>query len=134
MDNLIEIILKGKGSKISSDFAAPIIVPSEHFSAQIGVKNFATFNNIPNIVKGKNNQIKIKVPGIKSWAVFSLETGAYELKVIGEQIKEWIKVKFPKLKNVEEKFGLVGNNATSKADFCFLDDYGVDFDVNASMY
>ena len=134
MDNLIEIILKGKGSKISSDFAAPIIIPSEQYNAQIGVKNFATFNNIPNIVKGKNNQIKIKVPGIKSWAVFSLETGAYELKVIGEQIKEWIKVKFPKLKTVEETFGLVGNNATSKADFCFLDDYGVDFDVNASMY
>ena len=134
MDNLIEIILKGKGSKISSDFAEPIIIPSDQYNAQIGVKKFSTFNNIPNIVKGKNNQIKIKVPDIKSWAVFSLETGAYELKVIGEQINEWIKVKFPKLKNVEEKFGLVGNNATSKADFCFLDDYGVDFDVNASMY
>ena len=134
MDNLIEIILKGKGSKISSDFAEPIIIPSEQYIAQIGLKNFATFNNIPNIEKGKNNQIKIKVPEDKNWYVFSLETGAYELKVIGEQIIEWIKVKFPKLKNVDEKFALVGNNATSKADFCFLDDYGVDFDVNASMY
>ena len=58
MDNLIEIILKGKGSKISSDFAEPIIIPSEQFIAQIGVKIFTTFNNIPNIVKGKNNQVK----------------------------------------------------------------------------
>ena len=30
-----------------------------------------------------NNQIKIKVPEDKNWYVFSLETGAYELKVIG---------------------------------------------------
>ena len=133
MDSLIEVILKGKGSKISSDFHEPILIPPD-VNAQIGLKNFATFNNIPNVVKGKNNQLKIKVPNSESWYVFSLETGAYELKVIAKQIEEWILVKFPKLKKVKEDFGLVGNNATSKADFCFLDDYGVDFDVDASMY
>ena len=134
MDNLIEIIVKGKGSAISSDFLEPIIIPDDVYTAQIGLKSFATFNNIPNIVKGKNNQMKIRVPGSKRWHVFALETGACELKVITQQIIEWIMVKFPKLKKVKEDFQLIGNNATSKADFCFLDDYGVDFDVCASRY
>ena len=134
MDNLIEIIVRGKGSKISSDFSEPIIIPSDVYSAQIGLKNFTTFNNIPNIVKDTNNQLKVKVPGDKEWRVFALETGAYELKVIAEQIVEWITVKFPKLKDVKDNFKLIGNNATSKAEFYFLDDYGVDFDVSASMF
>ena len=134
MDNLIEIIVKGKGSTISSDFREPIVVPYDTDNAQIGLKNFTTFNNIPNIVKGKNNQLKIKVPGSKTWHVFALETGAYELKVIAQQIIEWITVTYPELKKVKENFQLIGNNATSKADFCFLDDYGVDFDVSASIY
>ena len=72
MDNLVEIIVKGKGSKISSDFYEPIIIPQETHIAQIGLKSFASFNNVPNIVKGKNNQLKIKVPGSKSWHVFAL--------------------------------------------------------------
>ena len=125
---------KGKGSSISSDFYEPINIPSDAYTAQIGLKNFTTFNNIPNIVKGKNNQVKIKVPASKSWYVFGLETGAYELKVIAQQIREWIMVQFPSLKKVKEDFKLIGNNATSKADFCFLDEYGVDFNVDASMH
>ena len=77
MDTLIEIILKGKGSSISSDFAEPLIIPAEQYVAQIGLKNFSTYNNIPNVASEKNNKIKIRVPGDKSWHVFSLETVAY---------------------------------------------------------
>ena len=133
MDGLIEIILKGKGSSISSDFAEPLIISEEQYVAQIGLKSFTTYNNIPNVASEKNNKIKIRVPGDKIWHVFSLETGAYELKVIAQQMVEWIMIKFPKLKNVEDNFKLLGNEATSKAEFCFFDDYGVDFGVDASM-
>ena len=35
---------------------------------------------------------------------------------------EWITVKFPKLKDVKDNFKLIGNNATSKAEFYFLDE------------
>ena len=38
------------------------------------------------------------------------------------------------MKNVEENFKLLGNEATSKAEFLFKDDYGIDFDVEHSMY
>lgn len=132
MDNL-EIIVRGIGSDISCDFYEPINIPLENYEGKVGVKNFATYNNIPNIVKGRNNKLKIKVPG-EDFKVFSLDTGAYEMKVIAEQLHEWIEVTYPNLENVEENFKLIPNYATSKADFFIKGDYGVDFEVDASLY
>ena len=60
MDDSLEIIVKGKGSDISNDFYEPINIPIEEYEAKLGVKSFATFNNIPNVVAGRNNQLKIK--------------------------------------------------------------------------
>ena len=131
MDNF-EIILRGKGSDISSDFHKPITIPTDFYQAKIGVKNFSTYNNIPNIVEGVNNRIKIKVPG-NDYRIFKLETGAYELSVIAKHMVNWIQVTYPKLEKVEENFALTGNKATSKAEFLFKDDYGIDFEVEGSM-
>ena len=132
MDGNIELIVKGRGSSISCDFDEPLNIPIELYSAQIGLKGFSTFNNIPNVVEGINNRLKIKVPG-QDYKLFSLDTGAYELKVIAAQIQEWIEVTYPKLEKVDENFKLIGNNATSKAEFLFKDDYGIDFDVSNGM-
>ena len=133
MDTDIEIALKGRGSDISCDFREPIGIPVEQFDARLGVKNFSTFNNIPNVEAGVNNKLKIKVPGEQGYETFSLPTGAYELFIIAEQILDWIELKYPRLENVEERFKLVGNDATSRAEFIFKDDYGVDFNVESSM-
>ena len=73
------------------------------------------------------------MPGISDCKIFSLDTGAYELKIIAEQLVEWIELTFPNLKNVENSFRLIGNEATSKAEFLFKDDYGVDFNVEHSI-
>ena len=132
-DDNIELILKGEGSDISIDFYEPIVIPTEEFEAKLGLKSFSTYNNIPNIENGKNNKLKIKVPG-HDYKVFSLDTGAYELSMIQTQIVEWIKITYPKLEKVEENFKLIGNEATSKAEFIFKGDYGVDFSVQSSMY
>ena len=133
MDDNLEFIVRGKGSDISNDFLEPIVIPIETHVAKLGLKNFATYNNIPNIEERKNNQIKIKVPGKDNYELFSLETGAYELKIIAQQIVEWIEITFPDLKDVEDNFRLFGNEATSKAEFLFKDDYGIDFNVNYSI-
>lgn len=133
MDDNLEFIVRGKGSDISNDFLEPIVIPIETHVAKLGLKNFATYNNIPNIEEKKNNQIKIKVPGKDKYELFSLETGAYELKIIAQQIVEWIEITFPDLKDVEDNFKLFGNEATSKAEFLFKDDYGIDFNVNYSI-
>ena len=135
MDTDIDIVVAGQGSDISCDFDEPINIPVDEFDARLGVKNFSTFNNIPNVEVGRNNKLKIKVPGKKKeYKVFSLPTGAYELFIIGEQILAWIELHYPNLKDVGEKFKLIGNDATSKAEFIFKDDYGVDFDVDCSMH
>lgn len=64
----------------------------------------------------------------------TLDTGAYELSIIAEQLSEWIEINHPDLKNVTENFKLVGNEATSKAEFLFKDDYGIDFNVEYSIH
>ena len=63
MDDNLELILRGRGSDISSDFLEPLIVPIETHVAKHGIKNYYTYNNMPNIETGRNNQVKIKVPG-----------------------------------------------------------------------
>ena len=130
----VEIIVRGKGSDISTDFYEPINIPMDVYEAKLGLKSFATYNNIPNIVEGRNNKLKIKVPGESTFKVFTMDTGAYELRVIAQQLLEWIQVTYPKLEKVEENFKLVPNYATSKADWFFRGDYGVDFSVDASCY
>ena len=55
MDHHIDMILCGKGSDIQSDFYEPIQIPYETHQAKVGIKNFATFNNIPNVVEGVIN-------------------------------------------------------------------------------
>ena len=130
MDDL-EFIIRGKGSDISNDFYEPINIPIDEYDAKLGLKSFSTYNNIPNVVEGKNNKLMIKVPG-HEYKVFALDTGAYELKTIAQQLMEWIKVNFPI--EVEEDFSLVPNYATSKADFVIKGDYGVDFEVDASCH
>ena len=118
MDDNVEFILKGRGSDISSDFLEPIVIPIETHVAKLGVKNFACYNNIPNIEAGKNNQVKIKVPG-GDYKLFTLDTGAYELSTIAEQLVEWIEITYPHLRDVETNFKLIGNEATSKAELWY---------------
>ena len=128
-----EMIMKGKGSDLSNILVEPINIPIETVEAKLGLKSFATYNNIPNVEKGRNNQLKIKIPGREKYDIFSLDTGAYELTIISQQIHEWLEITYPDLKDVEENFKLIGNEATSKAEFIFKDDYGIDFDVEYSI-
>ena len=132
-DDNIELILNGIGSDISNDFYEPIVIPTEEYEAKLGLKSFSTYNNIPNVEEKRNNSLKIKVPG-HEYKSFSLDTGAYELSMISMQIIEWIKLEYPELEKVEENFKLTGNEATSKAEFIFKGDYGVDFNVQSSMH
>ena len=66
--------------------------------------------------------------------IFILETGAYELTVINTKLQEWIEQKYPKLKEVDTNFKLLGNEATSKAEFIFKDDYVIDFNSDHSLH
>ena len=130
----MEIILTGQGSNISCDFHEPILIDTHNYDAMIGVKNFSTYNNIPNVEAGRNNKLMIRVPHTTNFKIFELDTGAYELKIIAQQIYDWIEINNPRLKDVRENFKLIGNEATSKAEFIFKDDYAVDFDIDNGIH
>ncbi len=130
----MQIILTGQGSTISCDFHEPILIDTHNYDAMIGVKNFSTYNNIPNVEAGRNNKLLIRVPHTTNFKIFELDTGAYELKIIAQQIYDWIEINNPRLKDVRENFKLIGNEATSKAEFIFKDDYAVDFDIDNGIH
>ena len=132
-DLYAEYILKGKGSDITINFPQPIIIPTQTHEGKVGLKNLVLYNNIPNVTENKNNKLRIKVPTQAEYITFSLDTGAYELSMINEQIQEFIQVKYPALKDVEKNFKLIGNDATSRCEFLFKADYGVDFNVEHSL-
>ena len=129
----IEFIVKGKGSDLYLRLPEAIIIPEGH-TASLGLKNFSTYNNIPNVQTKVNNAIKIKSPGGPNWHTFELETGAWELTAIAEALYTWIETTWPELRNVREEFSLTGEAATSRCVFTFKNiGYGVDFGVKNSM-
>ena len=71
--------------------------------------------------------MKIIVPDSATWEVFSLPTGANQLHIIADHIVEWIELKYPDLPNVDKKFKLIGNEATSKVEFIFKEDYSLGY-------
>ena len=129
--NITEFIATGKGSDLLIEFATPIFIEDDEF-AEIGLKSFSFYNSIPNVTSNVNNCLQISVPGT-DYQTIHLPTGSYEINSIEKEIVEWIKVRFPKLKKVDEEFKLEANSALSKAQFIFLNDYGVNFDVPHSI-
>ena len=129
--NTIEFILKGPGSDLRVDFREPILIP-EGFHGIIGLKGFVCYNSIPNLTWNKNNSLRIKAPG-GIYETFKFPTGAYELSSIYIQLKEYFEEHYPDLKNVDENFILIGDQATSKTEIIFKDDYGINFDVDHSI-
>ena len=133
--DIIEVILHGSGSDISIDLHEPLVLPpQEKYEAKLALKNFSTYNNIPNVTADVNNKLKLKVPGAKDWETVEFFTGAYEIKRLNTQLQEWIKTQHPKLEDVDKNFKLVGNEATAKAEFIIVGDYHIDFDVEHSIY
>ena len=128
----MEFILKGAGSDLSLSLPKAVNIP-EGYEASIGLKNFSTFNNIPNVQKDINNAIRIQTPAGPEWKTFQLETGAWELNSIAESIYSWIEHQWPRLQDVRKDFNLSGEAATSRCVFTFKNEYGIDFNIENSM-
>ena len=131
MDTL-EFILKGEGSDLVVDFREPITIPAG-YEAKLGLKGFVCYNNIPNITWDRNNSVLLKAPG-KTYEICKLSTGAYELSYIYTHMRKFIETLYPNLKDVNENFVLLGDEATSKAEIIFKDNYGIDFNTENSIH
>ena len=127
MANITEIILTGSGADLLTEFETPILIKDDEY-AEIGLKLFSFYDSIPNITKNVNNCLQIAVPG-STYQTVALSTGAYEITSTEREIVEWIKIKHPNLKKVDEEFKFEANSALLKAQFIFLNDYGFNFDV-----
>ena len=128
----VEFILKGSGADLSLNLPEAVNIP-EGYEASIGLKNFSTYNTIPNVQKNVNNAIRIQTPASPEWKTFHLETGAWELISIAESLYTWIEHQWPRLQDVRKDFNLSGEIATSRCVFTFKNEYGVDFNVENSM-
>lgn len=71
----------------------------------VGLLDFTTYNSIPNIIEGKNNEFPV-LEGEK-WKVIKLPTGAYEI----DNIEAYLKKKLGK-----KKLSLRPNNNTLKCE------------------
>ena len=114
------------------NFRKPITIP-DGYDARLGLKGFVCYNNIPNITRNENNCVRLKAPG-KTYEICALPTGAYELKYIYTHMREFLEVNYPELKDVDENFLVRGDEATSKTEIIFKDDYGIDFNVDNSIH
>lgn len=128
----VELMVKGRGSEIYTEFNEPIRVDENHF-AEVGLKSLSVYNSIPNILEGVNNSIKIKVPDVDNFEIFQFSTGAYELTGLYEELIQWIELKYPKLQNVNENIILQGNLATGKCEFILKKGYAFSMNTTASI-
>ena len=128
----IELMVKGRGSEIFTEFTEPIKVSENHF-AEIGLKSLSLYNSVPNILEKVNNCIKIKVPGDDNFEILQFSTGAFELIGLYDELVQWIELRHPKLQNVNENIVMQGNLATGKCEFILKKGYGFSMNTENSI-
>jgi hypothetical protein len=82
----MSFILTGNSSNFITCFNSIILDPSKQYEAAL--LSLDTYNSIPNIIEGKNNEFKYY--NGEAWKTIILSTGAYELNGINNEIKRQI--------------------------------------------
>lgn len=80
----------------------------------VGLLDFTTYNSIPNVIEGKNNEFPVLID--EKWTIVNFPTGAYEIDDIEMYLKKELGVK---------KINLRPNNNTLKCELACK--YVVDF-------
>jgi len=82
------LILSGNSSDFTTVFNSIVLQPPYEYEAAL--LSIDTYNSIPNIIEGKNNLFKYF--NGQDWKVISLQTGAYELDAINNEIKRQMRI------------------------------------------
>ncbi|MGP1911497.1 MAG: hypothetical protein ACTS4T_01700 [Candidatus Hodgkinia cicadicola] len=98
-------------TNLVSNFFPPLELYGEWYA---GLLDFTTYNSIPNVIEGKNNEFPVEIGD--SWNVVSLPTGSYEINNIEAYLKKEIG---------RNKVFLRANNNTLKCEL--LCRYNVNF-------
>jgi hypothetical protein len=78
-------ILTGNTSDFTTCHNSVILDPYKNYEAAL--LSLDTYNSIPNITEGKNNIFSYSANNGRTWKIISLNTGAYELAAINNEIK-----------------------------------------------
>src|SRR5271157_3269700 len=79
-------ILTGNSSNFTTCFNSITLEPTKQYEAAL--LSLDTYNSIPNIIEGENNEFKYY--NGEAWKTIMLSTGAYELNAINNEIKRQI--------------------------------------------
>src|SRR5579863_134564 len=82
------LIFSGNSSDFTTVFNSIVLQPPYEYEAAL--LSIETYNSIPNIIEGKNNLFKYF--NGQNWKVIALQTGAYELDAINNEIKRQMKI------------------------------------------
>lgn len=134
MAGVTDLFLSGNSSEIIVDFKKPIKIPSGH-SGSLAVKSFQTWNSVPNVEQGRNNQMKLKYPGAQDWTLINIPTGAWEIVGLTKYIHNVLTGLIDsKTKNEKSPLTLEGSSATGKCTIVINEKgYGVNFNVDYSI-
>src|SRR5271156_4733642 len=84
----VSLILSGNSSDFTTVFNSIVLQPPYEYEAAL--LSIETYNSIPNIIEGKNNLFKYF--NGQDWKLISLQTGAYELDAINNEIKRQMRI------------------------------------------
>lgn len=110
--------MSGKGSVITCDVFPPLDLSRGEW--EIGVVDFTTYNSIPNVEEGVNNNITIGTTSV------NFPTGSYEIDDIRDYIEKCIKDK-----KLDYEFKLKANTNTLKVEMFATT--SIDFTANTSL-
>ena len=74
-------------SALVSNFFPPIALTGEG-EWYVGLLDFTTYNTIPNVIDGKNNEFPVRLESNGGWKTIKLPTGAYEIDNIERYLKK----------------------------------------------
>lgn len=82
---------------------------------------------------GKKGLFKFRIPG-KPFNEYALSVGAYGLNSIYQHLVEYFETNHPGIQDVEDRFKLIGDEATSKSIIIIKKGIGIDFNVENSIH
>ena len=127
------ITLSDVGPHISAKLPQPIELNHALYDYKIGLKKFQTYYAFPNITKNVNNCLNIRPGKEADFLSIALETGAYEISHINDDILRQLKTNLPNIKEIEKCFNLAPNISTFKSVITLAKDWAVQFDVEHSI-
>lgn len=85
---MASFILSGNSSDFITVHDSLHLDPNKNYEAAL--LSLDTYNSIPNIIENKNNTLKYSIDDGTTWKTIALNTGAYELQGINNEVKRQI--------------------------------------------